>query len=326
MDNSAFREYTHGTVLAPMAGTTDSAFRLICREMGATAVVTEMVAAAGLSRKSVRSHKLLRFMPREKPIGVQLFGRRPEDFARAAEIVSGLGFDFVDINAGCPVRKVVGNGSGSALLRDIPLLSAIARAAVKETDLPVTVKIRLGWDPDEPVSAELPRILADEGVKAMAVHGRYRSDMFSGTVRREGIANIVSGSPVPVLANGDVRCLEDAVQLKRLTGATGIMVGRGAMGNPWIFRCLKTGNPEDCIPSPLEVKATVKRQMELMEEYIPAPHLYHILRGQLLQYIRGFRGASGLRGKASRVDSREDLEDILKELETMLEQERNEYE
>ena len=326
MDNSAFREYTHGTVLAPMAGTTDSAFRLICREMGATAVVTEMVAAAGLSRKSVKSHKLLSFHPREKPIGVQLFGNRPGDFARAAEIVSGMGFDFVDINAGCPVKKVVGNGSGSALLRNTPLLSALARAAVKETHLPVTVKIRLGWNPEEPVHPQLPRILADEGVEALAVHGRYRSDMFSGKVRTEGIREIVSIAPIPVVANDDVRSLRDALLLKRKTGASGIMVERGAMGNPWIFRCLKTGRAEDCIPSPSEVTATIRRQMRMMAEYIPEPHLYHILRGHLLQYIRDFRGASKLRGRACRVDSVEDLEDVLNVLEKLLERDRKEHE
>ncbi|MBD3278786.1 MAG: tRNA dihydrouridine synthase DusB [Candidatus Aegiribacteria sp.] len=326
MDKSAFREYTHGTVLAPMAGTTDSAFRLICREMGATAVVTEMVAAAGLSRKSVKSHKLLHFKPAEKPIGVQLFGNRPEDFARAAEIVSGLGFDFIDINAGCPVKKVVTSGSGSALLRDTPLLSALARAAVKETDLPVTVKIRLGWNQEEPVHPQLPKVLADEGVKALAVHGRYRSDMFSGTVRTECIKEIVDRSPIPVVANGDVRSPEGALLLKRRTGASGIMVGRGAMGNPWIFRCLKSGRAEDCIPAPCEVTATIRRQMDLMSRYIPVPHLYHILRGHLLQYIRDFRGASRLRGRASRVDSREDLEDILKVLEKLLKEDREKNE
>lgn len=313
MNEVSFREYTHGISLAPMAGVTDSAFRRICRRMGATAVITEMIAAAGISRRSVKSHKLLGFHPEENPIGVQLFGRRPEDFARTSEIVSGLGFDFVDINAGCPVRKVVGSGSGSALLRDIPSLAAVVRAVSGGTRLPVSVKIRVGWSPEEPVPDSLPSILADEGASALAVHGRYRSDMFSGAVRTGEIARIVKNSPIPVIANGDVRSLRDARRLMESTGASGLMVGRGAMGNPWVFRSLATGR--DYVPRPEEVSAVIREQCGMMEEYIPPEHIYHILRGHLLQYIRDFSGASMLRRKATGVDCREDLENILEELE-----------
>jgi len=321
MENSALREYTHGIVLAPMAGSTDSAFRSICRRMGATAVVTEMIAAPGLSRKSVKSHKLLGFRAEEKPIGVQLFGSRPGDFERATEIVSGLGFDFIDINAGCPVKKVVKSGSGSALLRKIPTLTAIVRAVSLNTSLPVTVKIRIGWSPEEPVPDSLPAILADEGAAAIAVHGRYRSDMFAGDVRKSEIERIVRNSPVPVIANGDSRSVRDALDLMDATGASGLMIGRGALGNPWIFRGL-AGNPEDASPLPGEVVSTIRQQYEMMSEYIPVNHLYHILRGQLLHYIRGFRGAADLRGKAVGVDCREDLSDILFELEILLNLER----
>jgi len=321
MGNNAFREYTHGVVLAPLAGSTDSAFRRICRRMGATAVVTEMVAAAGLSRKSVKSHKLLRFHEEEKPIGVQLFGRRPEDFERASEIVSGLGFDFIDINAGCPVKKVVRSGSGSALLRQVPLLAAIVRAVSSQTTLPVTVKIRIGWSPEEPVSDSLPSILADEGAAAVAVHGRYRTDLFAGEVRKSEIERIVRNSPIPVIANGSSVSVQDALDLRDSTGASGLMIGRGAMGNPWIFRGI-TGKPEDAIPLPAEVVSVIWQQYEMMSEYIPVNHLYHVLRGYLLQYIRGFHGASGLRVRAVGVDSREYLSDILHELEKLLELER----
>lgn len=321
MGNNALTEYTHGVVLAPMAGSTDSAFRRICRRMGATAVVTEMVAAAGLSRKSVKSHKLLNFHEEEKPIGVQLFGSRPGDFEEASEIVSGLGFDFIDINAGCPMKKVVRNGSGSALLRDIPTLTAIVRAVSSRTSLPVTVKIRTGWSPAEPVPDSLPRIIADDGAAAIAVHGRYRTDMFSGEVRKSEIERIVRNSPVPVIANGDSGNVSDALDLKNSTGAAGLMIGRGALGNPWIFRGL-TGSPEDASPLQGEVVSVILQQYEMMSEYIPEYHLYHILRGQLLHYIKGFRGASELRRKAVGVDSRDDLSDILHELGELLNIER----
>ncbi|MCK5115209.1 MAG: tRNA-dihydrouridine synthase family protein [Candidatus Aegiribacteria sp.] len=322
MENSTLRKYTHGLVLAPMAGSTDSAFRRICRRMGATAVVTEMVAAAGLSRRSVKSHKLLRFNNEEKPIGVQLFGKRPGDFERAAELVSKLGFDFIDINAGCPVKKVVNSGSGSALLRNIPALIAIVRAVSSNTSLPVTVKIRIGWSPEEPVPDSLPALLAGEGAAAIAVHGRYRSDMFSGEVRKGEIERIVRNSPVPVIANGDSRSVCDALDLLDATGAAGLMIGRGSLGNPWIFRGLTTGEPLDAYPLPREVISTIWQQYEMMSEYIPVNHLYSILRGQLLKYIRGFRGAADLRGRAVGVDCREDLSDILSELEELLIAER----
>ncbi len=322
MENSTLRKYTHGVVLAPMAGSTDSAFRRICRRMGATAVVTEMVAAAGLSRRSVKSHRLLRFHDEEKPIGVQLFGKRPGDFERAAELVSGMGFDFIDINAGCPVKKVVNSGSGSALLRNIPVLTAILRAVSSHTSLPVTVKIRIGWSPEEPVPDNLPALLADEGAAAIAVHGRYRSDMFSGEVRKEEIERIVRKSPIPVVANGDSRSVRDALDLLDASGAAGLMIGRGSLGNPWIFRGLVSGKPEDASPLPQEVIRVIRQQYEMMSEYIPANHLYSILRGQLLNYIRGFRGAAELRGRAVGVGCREDLEDILSELAELLSTER----
>lgn len=322
MGNNALMEYTHGVVLAPMAGSTDSAFRRICRRMGATAVVTEMVAAAGLSRKSVKSHKLLSFSAEEKPIGVQLFGSRPGDFEGAAELVSGMGFDFIDINAGCPVKKVLNSGSGSALLRNIPKLAAVVRAVSSHTSLPVTVKIRIGWSPSEPVPDSLPVILAEEGAAAIAVHGRYRSDMFAGEVRKREIERIVQKSPLPVIANGDSRSVRDALDLMDATGASGLMIGRGTLGNPWVFRGLVTGNPEDASPLPEEVVSVIWQQYEMMSEYIPVNHLYHVMRGQLLHYIKGFRGAADLRNRAVGVDCREDLSDILSELEELLNTER----
>ncbi len=317
MNYSSIKSYTHGLVLAPMAGSTDSAFRRICRSMGATAVVTEMVAAAGLSRRSVKTKKLLKFDPEEKPIGVQLFGSRPDDFARASLLVSELGFDFIDINAGCPVKKVLRSGSGSALLRDIPKLAAIVRAVSSETNLPVTVKIRTGWSPEEPVQDSLPTILADEGAAAISVHGRYRSDMFAGRVRKQEIKRIVNCSPIPVIANGDVINVEAAIDLKNSTGASGLMIGRGALGNPWIFRGV-SGSPEDAFPMPGELASVIIRQLEMMKEYIPQKHVYHILRGHLLKYFKGFIGASGLRSKAVHVENLTDLNSILAEAEELL--------
>jgi tRNA-dihydrouridine synthase B len=318
----ALRPYSHGIVLAPMAGSTDSAFRRICLRMGATCVVTEMIAAAGISRRSVKTCSLLRHAPEERPLGVQLFGREPAEFLRAAALVSDLGFDFIDINAGCPVKKVVRSGSGAALLRDLPRLLAIVRATVEGTSLPVTVKLRLGWDPAEPVPGDLTTLIAGEGASALAVHGRYRSDMFSGPVRSEEMRRLVLASPLPVIANGDSTSVEAALTLRESTGAQGLLVGRGALGNPWIFRGLASGRPEDAIPAPEEYPAVIMEQLAMMKEHIPAHHAYCILRGHLMQYIRGFRGAAGLRSEVVSVASDDDVMELMKRVAGLVVEER----
>ena len=218
--------YTSGVTMAPMAGVTDSAFRRICRRLGATCLVTEMVTAAGLSRKSVKTKHMLRYHPEEKPIGVQLFGAKPEDFARSAGLVSPLGFSFIDINAGCPVKRVLRSGSGSALLGDIPRLMEIVRATAANTDLPVTLKIRLGLTPEAPVPSNIGALAAEAGACALAIHGRYRTDFFSGDVRLEKMAEITALSPVPVIANGDSTSVQAAKRMRDETGASGILIGR----------------------------------------------------------------------------------------------------
>lgn len=292
--------FTHGLALAPMAGYTGSPFRVICRGMGATGLVTEMVTAAGVSRRSVKSIRYLRYRPEEKPLGVQLFGAKPADFARSAELVSGLGFSFIDINAGCPVKKVLASGSGSALLRDVPRLLAVVRETKASTDLPVTVKIRLGFSRDEPLPEDICCILHRAGASAVTIHGRYRSDMFSGSVDPEGIRRLSRLSPVPVVANGDIRSVEDGERLLSLEGVTGLMVGRGALGNPWIFRGLAGGSPR---PLPGELRDVILRHLELMLSDGGGPGVYHAMRGHLVHYLKGFSGAACLRDHAVRVDS-----------------------
>ncbi len=317
VDGEGLRAYTHGTVLAPMAGYTDSAFRCICRRMGATAAVTEMVAAAGLSRRSVRSCRFLGHLPEERPLGVQLFGKDPADFARAAGLVSGMGFDFIDINVGCPARKVVRSGSGCALLLDVPRLLAILEATVSSTPLPVTVKIRLGWSEEEPVPEALPSMLAERGAAALAVHGRYRSEMFSGEARVPEMAAMAARSPIPFIANGDSTSAGAALSLRERTGAQGLMVGRGALGSPWLFRELRDP-PGEPGPLPGELSATVREQLRLMRAYVPEGHVFHVLRGHLVHYVRGFRGASDLRKRAVLVEDDESLDIVLADVEERL--------
>jgi nifR3 family TIM-barrel protein len=304
-----------GFVLAPMAGYTDSAFRRICRRFGAACTVTEMIAAAGLSRGSRKTEQLLRHSEEERPIGVQLFGSRSADFARAAELVTGRGFAFIDINAGCPVRKVVTSGSGSALLRDTPRLLRIVRETAANTDLPVTVKTRLGWSPDEPVPPGLPAELAEAGASAVTIHARYRSDLFSGNPRTGELARLVESSPIPVVASGQSGSPREALEFLSRSGASALMVGRGALGSPWIFRALTGSGPG--VPLPGELHSTLMDQLDMMTEYIPQKHLYHVMRGHLVLYFRGFRGAPDLRRRAVTTVCREEIEELAREADRL---------
>jgi nifR3 family TIM-barrel protein len=304
-----------------MAGVTDSPFRRICRRLGATCLVTEMVTAAGLSRRSVNTKKMLRFHPEEDPIGVQLFGAKPDDFARSSGLVSGLGFRFIDINAGCPVKRVLKSGSGSALLGDIPRLMEIIRVTAENTDLPVTLKIRLGLTPDQPVPETIGEMAAEAGACALAVHGRYRSDFFSGTVNAAGIARIAERSPIPVIANGDSTSVEAALRMRDESGSSGLLVGRGAWGNPWIFRGIAGGKP---FPESGELHATIMEQLTMMMEEIPRPQVFHIFRGHLVQYFRGFDGAADLRRRAVASESLQEVDIIAREADIAMDSLREE--
>lgn len=302
------RCFTHGLVLAPMAGYTGSPFRIICKELGATGLVTEMVTAAGVSRRSVKTLRNIRHHPMERPLGIQLFGARPADFARSAELVASLGFSFIDINAGCPVKKVLKSGSGSTLLRDLPRLAAIVRETSEASPLPVTVKIRLGFTPEEPLHEDVCPMLCAAGATAFTIHGRYRSDMFGGSVDPAGIERLSRRSPVPVVANGDVRTPEDGRRLLSLEGVTGLMVGRGALGNPWIFRGLSGGAPR---PFPGELRIVIMKHIDLVLSEGAGPGAVHSFRGHLVHYLKGFQGAAGLREAAVRVNTREDVAQLV---------------
>lgn len=309
-ENSLIPFYTGGITMAPMAGVTDSAFRRICMKLGATCLVTEMVTAAGLSRKSVKTKKMLRFHPDEQPIGVQLFGAKPDDFARASDLVNPLGFKFIDINAGCPVKRVLRSGSGSSLLGDIPRLLEIIRVTKENTDLPVTVKIRLGLTRENPVPDNIGELVADAGACAIAIHGRFRTDFFSGEVNKEGMRRIAVLSPIPVIANGDSTSVEAALRLRDETDSTGLLIGRGAWGNPWIFRGIAGGNP---YPEPGELHSVIMEQLKMMMEYIPSPQVFHIFRGHLVQYFRGFHGAADMRRRAVGTESLTEVDIIARE-------------
>ena len=295
-------------VLAPMAGVADSAFRQMAREGGAALVYSELVSSEGLVRDSKKSEDLMRFEPVERPFGIQLFGSEPEIMAEAARIAERFKPDLIDINFGCPVKKVVRNGAGAALLKNLPLLGRIVYAVTGATVLPVTVKIRSGWDADSIVAVEAATICESEGAKAVAVHARTRQMGYSGRADWSVIRNVKQAVGIPVFGNGDVVEAADAARMMRETGCEGVMVGRGAMGRPWIFRrmqhYLETGTFL-AEPAPQERLAVCLRHYDLAVRQMGEYKALREMRKHASCYIRGMRGASRMRQAIFQVQSLE---------------------
>jgi len=292
-------------VLAPLAGLTDSPMRRICRRRGASMVWTEMVSAEGLVRDGAKSHELLAFAEEERPIAFQIFGARPEAMAGAAASAAALRPDVIDINIGCPAKKVVRGGAGAALMREPALLKEIASAVVEAAGRPVTAKIRSGWDADSLNAVEVAVALEECGVSAVAVHPRTRAQGFRGAADWSVIRDVANSVSIPVLGSGDVRTAEDALRMLETTGCAAVMIGRAAVGNPWLFRSAetlrRTGGSAD--PATLvETLATAIEQLNLMVEAKGERRGVLEMRKHLVAYLRGFRGASHLRAELVRID------------------------
>ncbi|MEI6124031.1 MAG: tRNA dihydrouridine synthase DusB [Bacteroidota bacterium] len=227
--------------LAPMEDITDSSFRGICKSFGADMLVSEFVAADALIRNVEKSFRKIQFSASERPFGVQLFGNNPENMALAAKIVEEVQPDFIDLNFGCPVKKIVDKGGGAALLKDIPKMVAITNAVVKKTSIPITAKTRLGWDDKNLVIATVAEQLQDVGVKLLTIHGRTKSQMYKGVADWKLIGEVKNNPKIfiPIIGNGDIDSAEKALEMKTRYGVDGIMIGRAAIGNPWIFREIK---------------------------------------------------------------------------------------
>ncbi|MCB9072488.1 MAG: tRNA dihydrouridine synthase DusB [Bdellovibrionaceae bacterium] len=235
-------------VLAPMAGITDMPFRAFMKKLGAGVVVSELVSANGIKYGGENTLKLLNYEESERPVGLQLFGEDPEVLGEAARKVQELGADFVDLNFGCPVKKVVQKGAGSAVLKDLNHLTKILRAVKSAISIPLTIKIRTGWDQNQRNAIEVIKVAHDEGIAWVAIHGRTRSQGYSGSADWEFIASVKAVSPLPIIGNGDLTSAETALARLRQSGCDGVMIGRGCLKNPWIFqeaRNLLYGLPQD---------------------------------------------------------------------------------
>ena len=299
-----------GVILAPMAGVTDFAFREICAGLGADATVTEMVSAKALCYGDKKTVSLLR---RNSGVccGVQIFGSEPEFMARGALLALELsGCDFIDINMGCPMPKIVNNGEGSALMKDPALAGRIVRAVREAVDVPVTVKTRKGWDKSHVNVVELAQAVQENGAAAITVHGRTKTMLYSGAADWDVIAQVKQAISIPVIANGDVISAEAALRCFKWTGADGVMVGRAAFGDPWLFQQIKAALDGQPIPErpPLSQRMEVAlRQMELARED-KGEHIACLeARKQLAWYLRGVRFSNYYKQQISQIATMEDV-------------------
>lgn len=314
-------DFPRGLFLGPMAGYTDFAMRTVCREMGAEGLVSEMVSAKAVVFGDRKTIPLARVTEEECPIAVQLFGHEPEVLAQAAQTVAaGVGGgtppSMIDLNMGCPVHKIVSGGDGSALMRDPALVERIVRAVRDAVEVPVTVKIRLGWDDARKNAAEVARAAESGGADAVFVHGRTRTQFYAGTADYRGIGEVVRAVRVPVIGNGDVRDAESAARLLRESGCAGIMVGRGAVGNPFLFRTLSAllaGAPLPPPPTAREKYAAAERQLALAAADKGESVAVLEARKHLGEYLRGVRGGSAARAEIFRAETADAMLRILRE-------------
>ncbi len=303
----------HGDmVLAPLAGYTDSPYRRLARSHGAAMVFTELISAEGIVRNSAKTLDLTRFTGEERPVGIQLFGKDPEVMGEAALRIEELAPDLIDINLGCCAQRICSNGGGASLLRDLGLVEKIVTAIINKVSLPVSAKIRLGWDENSKNYRETVKCLEGTGIALISVHGRTRAQKYGNSADWTAIKEIAEQARVPVVGNGDIRSFDEARTRLKESGCSAVMIGRGAIGNPWIF--------SGVFPDTGEMISQIKRHLRLMRDYY-GEYGTILMRKHLVKYIHGIRNAAVIRGK---IMVTADYNEVTELLDSILENETHE--